>query len=327
MDQRELQKASKAFSGTAREFGTIVEHLKSTERVDGATLADDLLRDAEAALELLRAGQELPGGEPLRRQQRSPEVEIGIELDDYTREYGEVFGEVAAAMAATHPGVVCFREALPNKTGLLSREEAEDVLLRTNAVGVDLKKLRGLARSLAKYYRWREEDAAWFVLTGDEPPVFLISATIHKTDRVDEYYPQTARITITADPSVDARVLGKVYSAAQRQLNGGDNRELSRKTLDVARFVARQIKEGNRESWQKLTDRWNRENREHPDPKRRYGSRGGLRSVFEKFWHPKYLDPRWKPYEPTPYQTARDNLNRELFQELKQRPVQNWSER
>ena len=63
---------------------------------------------------------------------------------------------------------------------------------------------------------------------------------------------------MTADPCVDAKTIEKLYRNAQRQLLGGDNRKLARRTLEAARFAAQRIREDSAESWQRRTDRWNR---------------------------------------------------------------------
>ena len=74
-------------------------------------------------------------------------------------------------MASTHPEVRRFRsEELGGR--LLTREEAGEAIFGKGVLGNELGvgPLPSLARQLAKAYRWREYEAAWFVLTGDAPP-------------------------------------------------------------------------------------------------------------------------------------------------------------
>ncbi len=112
------------------------------------------------------------------------------------------------------------------------------------------------------------------------------------------------------DPQAD-QVLDAVYDVAAHGLGnlrdgpapalGGDNRRKPDKVLEAVRFVARQIREhGSRPSWRKLLESWNRT---HPD--RRYESHNALVKAFERFVHPKYNRPKYKPREPTPYQRWR----------------------
>jgi len=110
--------------------------------------------------------------------------------------------------------------------------------------------LHSLARQLAKHYHWRDYEAAWFVLTGDAPRVQVLTATLFQAFGRD-HYPNTARITLTADPCVDARMIEKLYRSAQRQVLEGDNRKLAQRTLEAARFAAQQIKERGTESWER----------------------------------------------------------------------------
>jgi hypothetical protein len=44
--------------------------------------------------------------------------------------------------------------------------------------------------------------------------------------------------------------------------------------------------------------------------------RGGLRQAFEKFWHPGYVRPRWKPYDPTPAQLSRQEHRRRRLEAM-----------
>ena len=299
------------FPGTRREFDAIWDELGHQDRLDttSPTAAEDIRYDAISALKVQRVLAPGDHPEPLKREERAFQEEIAVELDDYTRERQEVFTEVAAEMAATHPEVRRFRSGELGGR-LLTREEAGEALFGKgdlrNELGED--PLPSLAKQLAKHYHWRDYDAAWFVLTGDAPPVRLLSGTISNTFGGNDHYPNTARITLTADPCVDAKTIEKLYRNAQRQLLGGDNRKLARRTLEAARFAAQRIREDSAESWQRRTDRWNRLFPHWP-----YKSRGGLRQAFEKFWHPGYVLARWKPYDPTPAQLSRkEHLQRKL---------------
>ena len=70
---------------------------------------------------------------------------------------------------------------------------------------------------------------------------------------------------------------------------GGDNRKNEEKTLEMVRFVIRQIREhGYRPSWRTLLDTWNRT---HPDEEP-FKSHNALVNAFERVVHPKYNRPK-----------------------------------
>lgn len=301
------------FTGTTAQFNATWDYLRHEDRLDtiSPTAVEDILHDVNNALAFLRNAAPGDHSDPLKRGERSFKEEIEVELDAYTRAREEVFSEVAAAIAATHPDVRQFRSGELGGQ-LFTREEAGEVLFGGGGLGrgLDMDMLHSLAGRLAKHYHWRDYEAAWFVLTGDAPRFQLLTATLYRASGRD-HYPNTARITLTADPCVDARMIEKLYRSAQRQLLGGDNRKLAQRTLEAARFAAQQIKKRSAESWQRRTDRWNR-----MFPHWRYTSRGGLRQAFEKFWHPDYGRPRWKPYDPTPAQQARDEYHRRKIEAM-----------
>lgn len=304
------------FTGTTAEFDAVWGYLLETGRVDllAGDPVDDTLLEAEEILALLRKAAPGDHPDPLKREDRSFKKEVEVGLDDYTREREEVFSEAAAAMAATHPDVLQFRsDDLGGQ--LLTRGEAGEVLFGDSDASreIDADVLWRLAEQLAKHYHWRDYEAAWFVLTGDAPRFQILTATLFRSSGRD-YYPNTARITVTADPCVDAKTVEKLYRSAQRQLLGGDNRKLAQRTLEAARFAAQQIKKNGPESWRRRTERWNR-----LFPQWRYMSRGGLRQAFEKFWHPDYGRPRWKPYDPTPAQQSRDQHHSAKIEALSKR--------
>jgi hypothetical protein len=154
-------------------------------------------------------------------------------------------------------------------------------------------RLHSLAQKPSGAYRWRLDAAKWFVLTGDVPYVQPLTIRFSYTISNEEHYPNTAEITMTVEPWVDAKDVERVYREVQRQVlsgdnrKGGDNRKKKERTLDAVCFAARRIREGGNESWSELTRRWNRRQK---DPGRRYNSRGGLQQAFKRFLPQSTID-------------------------------------
>jgi hypothetical protein len=235
------------------------------------------------------------------KELRGTPQEIMVELDGDTNRRGEVFSEVAVALAEQRPDVRRFRRSYL-RDGLLTTEEADAFLdgrdtgrstldRRITAQGT----LRWRARTLSLFYGWRARDAAHFVLTGNEPVYRPVRVAVAHTDSTRPFIPNTPRIVITSDVWVDAREVARVFRDAQRQLLGGDNRKVPDRVLEVARFVARRIREQDgKETWNEWWREWNEE---HPVkyPKGwRYSAPHGFKQAFERFVHPKNRRPKWK---------------------------------
>jgi hypothetical protein len=156
-------------------------------------------------------------------------------------------------------------------------------------------KLCRLADTLAKTYRWREDDAVWFVLTGSAPQVRSLQMLVSVRESVEDYEPDTARITVTADAWVDAKEVERAFRDAQRQVLRGDARPLPDRTLEAVTFVARRMREHGKEPWSKRWEAWNK-----TCPREwRYSYYNGFRQVFERFIHRRYGWPRYKKPTPT----------------------------
>lgn len=228
---------------------------------------------------------------PGRGDERGGPTRIAVELDDYTRRRGEVFAELASLW----PEVRRFR-AGPMRGSLLTAGQADAFLkgLETGRDWLDRRRnarrdLNRLAGRLARRYGWRERAAARFVLTGRVPELLNVAVGFGEGER--KYVPNTASVHITAEIGVSVEEVAEAFKAAQRQILGGDNRKRER-SLEVARFVARQIWEhGERPSWPEMHERWNEE---HPRKKDRYGDYRAIRQTFERFMRPEYNRPRFK---------------------------------
>ena len=289
------------------------EHWLSEYRRDPTLSKEDVFDEASRIEELLT--RRYPNLEsnarfpPPRRTSREPPHEVVVTLDAYSQRRAQTFSEVAAALAQDHPKVRFFRERFLAGR-LLTNEEAGEFL----DAGEGLEELRSLGKELHQAYRWREGDAVWFVLTGEPPLVPALSARVSLNASIHRYYPNTAEITLTVQPWVNADEVTRVYRDIQRQMLSGDNRRLEDRTLAAVRFVAQQIRERGAEPWSRRVERWNREH-----PKWRYASFRALRQVFERFVHPHFEAPKYEPYEPTSYQSWRDERRRLKFEQLAER--------
>ncbi len=249
---------------------------------------------------------------PPGREGREVREEVSVQLDDYSHKRAQVFSQLAATLADTHPGVREFRgRFLGAENVRLTQERASQFLYEEDVSErqkIALDELSRLARRLSGAYRWREDAAKWFVLTGDAPYVQPLSVTVSEHVSIEDYYPNTARISLTAEAWVDAKDVERVYRDVQRQVLGGDNRKKANRTLEAVLFVAQQIKEHGAEAWSKRVERWN-----EAHPGRRYKSFRELRQVYERFLHPTYKAPKYEPYKREPWQVERDKqLSREL---------------
>lgn len=277
--------------------GVIWNHLVERNYVGEVhTIGDDAswrgLEDgARALLEIRRDGAS-ESVAPGRGEDRSGPMEIAVELDDYTRRRGDLFAELAGLW----PEVRRFRGRYL-RGRLLTAREAETFLknLETGRGWLDRRPnarstLDRLASRLAWCYSWRERAAARFILTGRTPELLSMAVGFGEGER--DYVPNTAQVQITADIGVSVEEVAEAFKTAQRQILGGDNRKRER-ALEVARFVARQIREhGKRPPWTTIWERWNEE---HPTKEEgHYGDYRAIRQTFERFMRPEHNRPRFE---------------------------------
>jgi hypothetical protein len=284
----------------------------------GGCSEHDLLDAAQEALETYQSIASATGDaaqlSPPGRDGREVPKEVSVQLDDYTQKRAKTFSQLAAALADTHPGVREFRKrVLGGENVRLTEEQASQFLYEANVSErqkMILDELSSLAKRLSRAYRWREDAAKWFVLTGGAPYVQPLSVTVSDHVSIEDYYPNTASIALTVEAWVDAKDVERVYRDVQRQVLGGDNRKKSGRTLDVVLFIARQIRDHGREAWSKRVERWNKAH-----PERSYKSFRELRQVYERFLHPSYNAPKYKPSKREPWQVQRDKQRRRLLEE------------
>lgn len=125
-----------------------------------------------------------------------------------------------------------------------------------------LDELLGLSNALTDVYGWKQEDALWFVLTGETPRIspMEVSASLLTGHRDS---PPVRTITMEVSPWVSADTVKETYQELQRQIKKGDvsKGEIKEpRKLAVFRFVNEQEKvHGERPDWPILFARWNEE--------------------------------------------------------------------
>ena len=119
---------------------------------------------------------------------------------------------------------------------------------------------------LIQRYPWEEQDAVWFVLTGETPPVALLTwqARWFGSDIWEDSF-SYGFVTLKIEPWVDPKLVWKVYSDIQRGLrNGRRNRRLGWKSLELLQFVNERVNVANlsrverREEAPRLVAAWDR---------------------------------------------------------------------
>lgn len=182
-----------------------------------------------------------------------------------------------------------------------------------------LDELLGLSNALTDVYGWRQEDALWFVLTGQTPRINSVEVgasllTGHESS------PPVWNVTLNVSPWVSADTVKGIYEQILRQIKGGDVskgeiKELRK--LRVFRFVTEQKKNlGECPSWQTLFDLWNQV---YPEGhKWHYADASSFRSS-KKPWDTfqrDYRDARQSVLEPEHYfPSQKVNTSLEAWQE------------
>lgn len=296
---------------------------------------DEVERDAK---EILAGNYPGAGDGSLGRKKRPAPREIAVKPEKDTLRRAEAFAEVAAVMADRHPDVQRFRRSyLSGKT--LTEDEARAFFERQDGpLGKKplLKKLFKLAEKLSRIYCWREGDAAWFVLTGYTPPVRPLEVKVYvspapkgsgkprtrirgrsparyvaEVPDPSDYYPDTARITVTAHAWVGEKEFRRAFRDAQRQVLGGSDAagRMPERSLEVIKFVSGWIRERGEkisENWAERGAAWNERRREWA-----YSDYRAFRKTFARFFkehiHRAYEVPNYKLREKTPYEAYYDD--------------------
>jgi hypothetical protein len=110
--------------------------------------------------------------------------------------------------------------------------QTNDILVEDGSV---LEGLRRLSTYLAAEYPWQEEQVAWFVLTGEPPPLSAATGRVSRGSAAPY-----AEITMTVQPWVPADTVRKFYGQLQGRVLTSRPRALSERNLAVFRFIVGQ---------------------------------------------------------------------------------------
>jgi hypothetical protein len=141
-----------------------------------------------------------------------------------------------------------------------------------------LEGLRRLSNYLAAEYPWQEEQATWFVLTGEPPALPAATGRVSRGSAAPY-----AELTMSVQPWVPADTVRKFYSQLQGSVLASRPRALSERNLAVFRFVVGQqevkpssddaqasaltrqhpkLMKLKQPSWRIMLERWNRQHHE-----------------------------------------------------------------
>jgi hypothetical protein len=134
--------------------------------------------------------------------------------------------------------------------------------------GSILNDLRIVGDWLGKGYGWEPADAAWFVLTGEVPPIRLGTASGRTVPGFDHW---GISFSLNVDLAATAEEVAEFYKSLQRQFVSSRQRP-SPKGERLVRFV---VDQGlPRPSWRELQRRWNETHTDRP-----YNGEAGHRNL------------------------------------------------
>ncbi len=216
----------------------------------------ELEREVLETQGLLKESLDGSGGDPDDSGRRGVSPTFSVELPERERLRAAVLLEVQMRQAAEHPEVKDFRD---RELGgrLLSAEEAEVYFRPHPRQSIADEALADLARRLKEHYGWHQDDAAWFVLTGDTPTFHPLDVSFHLSE--SSYGPNYGEITLHVTPWVPASEVKKAFLEARDRMRGGAGPgTVSKQRLKVLRFVEEEsAKSGQRPPYPALCEGWN----------------------------------------------------------------------
>ena len=216
--------------------------LNEREREFTAALSAYLARHATSLSKVREYREQKLGSENKRLEYKEVKDFLRHELITQGEEQGMVLSlsfEELIALACGSPGAVAsFDETIfPNPT--------EGFVLFFQDEGLNLG---DLSSWLAALYPWSAKDAALFVLTGKPPEVVALALSYHRTRRV---------FTLSFTPWISENTFRRVYRRARDIAHERENRQPSKVTLAVLRFVSENTPPAEKPKWTELKKRWN----------------------------------------------------------------------
>jgi hypothetical protein len=149
-----------------------------------------------------------------------------------------------------------------------------------------LDKLRGLSKSLARKFDWREAAAAQFVLTGKTP---LVASVRIKTQPSSSRVPSGAynrvRVMLDVDPEIPPTKAVKAFREVRQRVRRGERYQpLSRKIATLVGFVL----DRPEDTWEEKMRHWNEQY-----PEWRYGHSSNIAKDYHRAVRKLLPEPRW----------------------------------
>lgn len=182
---------------------------------------------------------------------------FAVALPEREQKRATVLLAIQMRRAGEHPDVRDFRDARLGG-GLLSVNDAEAYFQPGPKGSISDDKLADLARRLGTYYNWHQDDAAWFVLTGEAPTLHPLAVDFYTHTSV--YGPGYGEITLHVEPWIPADEVKKAFlNARDRLRSGAGPGTVSVQRLEVLRFVEEEVaKRGHRSPFPKMFEMWNK---------------------------------------------------------------------
>lgn len=161
-----------------------------------------------------------------------------------------------SALGAT-PDATHYLANLPRPSALATLDTYRDqgpILVWPDSV---LDELRKVAERLSQAYHWDVGEATWFILTGIHPAVPTLRGAYESASLA---FGDFGAITLVVAPWESADKVLRTYRHLQRDVLGGDNRQIGERNLALFRFI-RQHRQcgGNKMSWRELLQQWNQQ--------------------------------------------------------------------
>jgi hypothetical protein len=193
-----------------------------------------------------------------------PERTFVIKLPEREKKRADVLLKIWMRKAAARPDVKRFRsERLGDQRLYFDDAEAffSSGLLQEQEEITDWE-LADLARRLERDYGWRQDDAAWFVLTNRPPRLRPLAADVSMSES-PLYGLSHCKITLHVVPWVPSEVVERAFVQVRDQVRGASGPgTVGEQRLEVLRFVEEQrAKHGRRPKFEDLLQIWNQE---HP---------------------------------------------------------------
>lgn len=270
-------------------------------------LAQELLPELEEAEKEAAGLGYAGGGEAGSRCQAT----FTIELPRREQKRASVLLEIQMRQAASQPDVERFRnERLGGR--LLCAEEAETYCSPGVRRTTD-EELAELGQRLGRYYGWNENDAAWFVLTGEAPTLHPLAASFFMNKSI--YGPSYCELTLRVAPWVPAEEVKRTFLRMREQVRDGSGPgTVGEQRLEVLRFVEEErAKLGQWPGSEILLQTWNQEHPHWSYPDYRSFLKA-YREAHREVLYPEYHTPR---RQRTPNMERQEARDRKFVEELR----------